>query len=318
MSSNDKNPELLRKVQSEVMPKEREDRENMFEGEITKTKEQIQIIHTALDLIKKKLLSLNLIDDLSVELPVSIERIHILTKESYPVVVADGSYDDREMGVYHPILDQIFIKDTEDRLEVFLTVLHELIHYFSYRTDFLGVFDDESVDLRERRVGYRNLNYGKDPHEHFRGFNEMAVEWVGFGIAINDEDAIKQALGLKSDKDKEHVDDIWNEALIWNDAPLFMSILEGISKYYEEDLLDTSARIERGLFTGEMMHLRDVEKVYGKKALRILSYYKSTIIKEGVDMQALNSMIEDYFMSIETSAEDREALGKRILGMVED
>lgn len=319
VSSNDKNPELLRVVQEEVMPQEREKREFMYEGEIEKTEAHVRWINTALDLIQQKLMELGLRDELSDELPISIDRIHILNGESYDAVTDDSSDHEREMGMYHPVIDQVFVRDMENQLELFLTTLHELIHYFSHRTDFLKVFSDGDVNLRERRVGYRNLNYGSDPHEHFRGLNEMVVEWVGFQIASDNEALIKSSLsGDPVDPENLVGSEIWDPALIWNDGAIFIDILEGIAKYRGEELKDTSNRIERGLFTGEMMHLRDIEKAYGENALRILSYYRTTIkVRDGMTVAEVNSMIREYFDS-GMDKQERALLGKKILESIEE
>ena len=308
--SNKRNPELLDKIQREVMPEQREKFEEMFDGEIEKTEEHIRYINTALDLIKKKMLNLGLIEDLSVDLPINEKRIHICSEGAYrDLVGVDG---DNELGEYHGILDQVFIKNNKNSLRIFLIMLHEIIHYLSRNVDYLKVFDDDSFDMTVYRSGYRNLNYSENAHEHFRGFNEMVVERIEVAIIGANADAVRNALGMEFSDD-----DIIDAFDCWANLHFFSAIVDRISKYYKEEKIDTIKRIERGLFTGEMMHLRGVEKAYGKKALRILSYYKSKITKEGVDAEKINSMIERYFMNEDMSLQERGVLGEEILSFIE-
>jgi len=46
-------------------------------------------------------------------------------------------------------------------------------------------------------------------------------------------------------------------------------VLEKIAKNNKEKPEQVWQRFKKGFFTGEMMHLRDVEKTFGKGALRV-------------------------------------------------
>ena len=86
--------------------------------------------------------------------------------------------------------------------------------------------------------------------------------------------------------------------------------LNSISK---EDLW---TKIAKGLFTGEMMHLRIFEKTFGPKTLRVIASYRKNISqneKDIFDDDYTDDTYEKYMSYFNAKPEEREKLADELI-----
>lgn len=73
--------------------------------------------------------------------------------------------------------------------------------------------------------------------------------------------------------------------------------------------------LKKGLFTGEMMHLRDIERTFGENSLRILGSWVPTDDDDNPDKVAGYKKIYKFFAT--DDAAEREKLRQELLLVVE-
>ena len=84
-------------------------------------------------------------------------------------------------------------------------------------------------------------------------------------------------------------------------------IIFRISEKQGEEYQTVWKRFERGYFTGEMMHMRDVERTFGKGSLRILA----AAYPESENRDDIDEKIFEYFDA--KTEEEKDELAKEIL-----
>ena len=90
---------------------------------------------------------------------------------------------------------------------------------------------------------------------------------------------------------------------------ILSAIIKKIAKNNNEEPKEVWKRFRKGYFTGEMMHLRDVDKVFGKGALRVLA-----ALKCGVNDLPDEEIIRKVYRYFKTDDEkEREAIAGEIL-----
>ena len=229
------------------------------------------------------------------------EKSHIFTEEGFKKTFPEK--DDVVKGINISVSRENLIKVTSDRAKTFKTILHEMVHSASHNVSYGDVQADE---LRNYRTGYNVLNWheGKEKvHEHFRAFNEGMIDIVVSEIVQERLDDINELLEI-SKEDWENVS--W----YWNESELINSIINKISDANGERGRDIYTRFEKGLFTGEMMHLRDVEKVFGKHSLRILGSWAPTDFDDDPDGAERYRKIYSFFATEDTA--EREKLRQEL------
>ena len=74
----------------------------------------------------------------------------------------------------------------KSRLGVYVTLLHEIIHHYSFGS---LIALDSIKDIKIHRSGYRANNTLEEiNHEHFRGLNEAIIENLTMEIIKNSRD----------------------------------------------------------------------------------------------------------------------------------
>lgn len=189
-------------------------------------------------------------------------KVHFFLDDDFRLMHPNS---EKDSGLYLPVLQEahILTLDYSERATVFATILHEMIHLVSHNVYF---FDENHEEIGNYRSGYHTRrNQDEDGHEHFRGLNEGIIDLVVSEIVNENIDTISQMLDLKED-------DWRGVSWYYDEGELINLIIEKISQQKNEPEEVVYKRFKRGLFSGEMMHLRDIEKVFGKDALRIFSY----------------------------------------------
>src|SRR3989344_2351043 len=153
------------------------------------------------------------------------------------------------------------------KILLFDSTLHEMIHA-------AGV-SAKNTSGEISRVGYLQINTNDSgTHEHLRGFNEGIVEALAQEWSSKHREKIKALLHV-DDADFEHPI-LQARNSYGTEQKVANAIAEGIAGAKQETPETVHRRLARGHFTGEMMHLRDIDTAFGKGSLRLLAAIRST------------------------------------------
>lgn len=213
--------------------------------------------------------------------PVPLHGIRTISAEEKKPQTFSGQY---ESGT-----GLIYIDDSLRGFELFWTILHEVLHAIGRTT-----FDarEEGEGWSTRRVGYeQTTRLGRQ----FSGFNEGVVELIVREIAAGKYNEIsqklydiKRAAGV-DDADtsyefrfQPHSYDVHRTLVgdvIHQEARARQHEAEGetdddtlLMKYVEP----VELQMIQGYFSGNMMHLRSIEKHFGEGSLRFIAALKDT------------------------------------------
>lgn len=242
-----------------------------LEGEGEKTFVEKENIDLANQLIER------LFDRLGLDgyQPIDEKQVHFLDQEVFSKHFSDSQADafvkTTESGVY-------FNRDKGPELSKDLaalaTLVHEFIHLASHQKFYINT---ETKDVGDYRVGYR-VGAENEENSGFRGFNEGAV-------MVAEIQALHLGFDLLRDKFNLKPEDL--NAPIYpyhQNQGLVVGLAKKISKHRQEPLGASLIRLLQKQFTGELMHLRDVEDIYGKGSLRLLARYGSKDGKQEDDL----------------------------------
>lgn len=278
--------------------------ENAFQSaELPKTPGELAAIDLLDDLLKREFRDLGV----SVMPEIRPERFHIMSDEwfeqSMPRKDTKGSYSSyRDKAV-------LSRSRTGSTLQLYKTIFHEGVHAASQSKHW---FDVVGRKLSDYRLGYLSRNRAKpgEGHEHFRAFNEGVVETTVQELFVINGKEAQQKLGVSQD-DMQKVKFSYQR---FRDT--VRSICEGLASKNGGEAYDYWKKIKRGQFTGEMMHLRDIEIAYGKGALRVLdslSLEPNGDTEEAVmqEIDRKNMLVLQYFESYDRAEEGEDRLRRR-------
>jgi hypothetical protein len=154
------------------------------------------------------------------------------------------------------------------------TITHELVHATAH--NLFVEFPDGSSD----RSGYRVPRRDRKSDFVLKSLNEACTESIAQGVLANSNGL--DAMLVAGENSAYAIDRV-----------LLVHIIVGIAKTKKETLETVWSRFERGYFTGELMHLRDIEKTFGREAW---DYYKQLMPDElRKPSRATKQKIKKYF-----------------------
>jgi hypothetical protein len=286
----------------ELTPEDREDADKTITkrslqglervgGEIEKSEEMTRFIEVVGGYLNKELESLGL-EPFSFDL----QRIHLLPAENFGKKFKESESN----GVYTELSDGIYLKDNASRMRLYKSAFHEMVHQASRRSYYVHV-DPGGNKMRRTRTGYVS-HHPIEGHEHFRGLNEAVVDNIVRDIFRKNQDELVAAFNISEQEQHEEVD--WYTRYM----DILDVIVSGIANKNDENPEAVMARFMRGEFTGEMMHLRDVERTFGKGSLRMLAAMESST--KGDEITADENILE-YFETDDEASRDK--LAKEVL-----
>jgi hypothetical protein len=262
-------------------------------GEREKTPEEIRLlklIHNLLDLEFK---------DLGIPTPFALpeESVHFVSP--LPVGVAVSSMMKRSI--------EICPEESFNTFDFVKILIHEFIHTYSrsaifYRDEFLGT----GAALSPYRSGYLISNRGRNgvkDHDHFRAFNEGVVDKMAVDMLIK---YAGEMLDIYEDSSEKRIKG--TNLHEYEQTFLIHKIIDGVASETGKAYEEVWRTIKRGLFTGEMMPLRDIERVYGKGSLKVLDC--SIEYPQTIEDKEQNKRVLMYFTS--KSVDGREQLKREI------
>lgn len=199
-------------------------------------------------------------------------------------------------------IESILKKELSPKYNIYTqlqSLLHEAIHYYGH-IKYQHNKKEDSLSIY--RFGYQITNdLGKEKeHEHFTGFNEGITEKITLDILEKNKNLIKTKLKISEKEIREGSTSSQVSSYKIN-LGILEKILEKVSEKEKRHKEEVWENIKKGYFTGDMMHLRSIEKVFGPKALRILSDWGN--IKDNY----IKSVYVFNFFNVDTEKEREDA-----------
>ena len=275
---------------------EREQAKNPIDGEYEKIGEDYEIIG---------LLNTYVQEDLD---GLKVQNMHKMTPEQihlFPAITYSQKFSKAGTSAfYNPLDDTICVNadiaDTQGKFQLYRDLLHEMIHMVSIGKFYL---DEETVKVY--RSGYRSQNPTRD-HEHFNGLNEALIEKTVIDIFNKHrKEVIKRFNVTEAEEQKE----AGYFCYYHNYIEILEVIVDRLSSTKGEEKGAIWKKLKRGLFTGEMMHLREIEKTFGKSSLQILDLLETD--KMYAQPAEVIAKIKRYFETADI--EERRQLAKELL-----
>ncbi len=278
--------------------------EEKIPNEVEKTEEEIKEIKEVEKSINKELIDLGLKPDYQINL----EDVRIvLTKRTNPFSFTAGTHNPLELGIilnrqngdtlYVQLMRKILSKfkpiitsDEIKNLEV-ATLTHESVHDKSIHKYRVSNEKNGMPKVSNYRLGYSIISE-KPEDSWFDGFNEAITEKTAMDI-INKEKKGEEKQLISKTKYKFNIE-------------IVDKIAEKVAQKKGETKEEVWRRFKAGQFTGNMMHLRDIENAFGKNSLRVLGSMVSVVRKEW------ENSYRTYFTTDDESK--RERIAREILG----
>jgi hypothetical protein len=263
-----------------------------MEGELKKSPETLQFIETINGYLNEELEAMGLD-----EAQLDAQRIHVLTAEGFAKNfphLADVN------GVYSDDKDGIYVEQDKSRLQTYKSMLHEVIHQLSYKAIAANPEIKETYVVRS---GYANIPGTEEHHEHFRGLNEAVIDSIVKEVFRKHADELIKDFNITKEEQREPVSYYDGYIHILN------IIMDKIVEKKGEDKTAVWGRFKKGEFTGEMMHLREVERTFGNGALRVLAALGSGT--KTMKRSKVVEKMEEYFQT--DDAATQEKIAKEIL-----
>jgi hypothetical protein len=225
------------------------------------------------------------------------------------------------LGLYKPVTGDVLVYDVEDetrksRIAQYITILHEILHSASCQKYELYEYDTDGktkIGIQTYRSGYSVRSSEKEGEFKLEAFDEGLTErmtWRILGQYLLDYPDIRKDLDVDM-SEKELREYIVENGLkiYWQPQMLVNMLAEGLAK--ETKGKYSFETFARGYFTGEMMHLRVIERVFGRGSLEMIDAMIAGPKSESEYEK--NNKILRYFET-ETSPEERKQLLEEVLG----
>lgn len=250
------------------------------EGELEKTEDQIRMINGVDTMVSDELQRLGVAKLRNLEK----EQVHIMPRDYNTPYLPKGKaglFNARKLDIKlrtgekttkEEILDfaRHLIGNNKDvlknRFGFLKTLLHESIHHAGHLKSYVKL--KEKDYFNPYRSGYKIINrFDKKERIILEGFNEGVVERLTRELIEKNRKYIEEELKISEKEKNNNIQKTHNYDLNVDLVKVLSTSLSKKEEIPEQEVWD---RFKRGHFTGEMMHLRSIEKLYGKGSLRVL------------------------------------------------
>lgn len=273
-------------------------------GEFGKSPEGLEMIEQANSMIGEEMKRLGA----EQEEVVGPDKIHLLRHEDFrkldPATAAKAYSNPYSNHVYMDV-EEGFAYTRSPRIAILGTFTHELIHSYSHKKYHV---DRTKQRLGNYRTGYVARNFAKDENPEFFFFNEAVTEAMTRELLLKNKDRLDETFGFS--------DEEWNawSSPFETERQILDRIVEGVASHKGEEPSVAWNRMKRGAFTGNMMHLRDVERAFGKGTLRVVAFMGGGIktggLRETLQQRDYNLKVLDYLNA--KDEEEREKLSEEL------
>jgi len=264
-----------------------------IEGEYIKTLEELKFVKYINKYLNEEFQGLGI----KRKVEIKPEQIHILPSDIYKKVLPGIEYKACFVGLNQGVYIDKHAHKT--RLKLREVMFHEAVHMASFSRFFKK--SDEDV-LKPYRTGYNLFNKGKGSHVHFRGLNEMITDAVAVEIIKKHQNELVKKFKIT---DKEQ-----NEGMDRYPRVILETIIRKLAKKNNEKEEDIWNKFKKNMFIGNMIHLREIEKAFGRGSLRVLAALDCGTKRELSDSDAYDKILE-YFQT--DSEKKREQIAEDVL-----
>lgn len=226
-----------------------------LEGEMEKTAEQLKMINVINELLEQEFKRLGI-----QEAPrhINPERVHFLSQEAWNKDKDFKKHPDGG-GVYSkPGVIYINVESCGNKEKLLQIFLHEAIHFVS-KQKMVITKNGTAIDYR---AGYE-MQDPKRRKQEFHLLNETIINITVEDMLTRHKERLQKEFGLSSDS---------FETFLEHETNVMIARLLGrVTVIRNENSRELFDRFMKGQFTGEMMHVRDIEKFYGKGTLRTIA-----------------------------------------------
>ncbi len=265
-----------------------------MEGEIEKSERFLHFIQLANKYLQEDVARVGL------ELPaVRPDQIHLFHNEVFARLAEERGLDGEDLAAWYEALQgAIYVNaDIGSAIKVFLAVSHEMLHLLSFHKWHFDIVGDRAW----KRVGYaiEHREKGEVALEKLDGLNEAMTEEINRNIMTRRKSELAALFG-------EPLPD----EILFTYSPqreLLGLLITRTAKRLNEQEDEIWGAMLRGYFTGEIMHLRMLQRAFGPRTLDILS-----LLGADTSQETFDDMMS-YF-----SGEDeveRDALRKKLLAL---
>jgi hypothetical protein len=266
-----------------------------------KTPEEVESMIAALNLLRQEVVRLTAAEP---AIEVKPEDIHILEDKA-----ADVEGESRLLaGRAFQDCGEAIVVDVEGVgvMQMLHSIVHESTHLYSSSIATVRESADDETELEQWRDkgGYAStarFSPGRFTRNNFEGLNEAIIEQISLSVITD----------LYHKQEEIFEKEIYNDL----DFTLFMSSFHRIGSYSEAILIvqsivrriahETSRdedevwdEFKKAMFTGSLMHLRQIEEVYGKGSLRYLAEMPLSVDEYQGDQQGYEqdiNQMRDFF-----------------------
>jgi len=230
-----------------------------IEGEREKTAEELLFIERFNGYLRELYLSLGMKQGTSID----ATQIHILPSDAYQKIRGQSAVD--SCSAYGSKENVVMMRDTDDKEAMFYNMAHESIHAVSFHSFRAETKPQQPKVYRMAGYSFRNP---KTRDMYFRGFNEALTERTAREILREHSEDMRATFNIPM---------TYEEAITGNQSRYsdYLQVLDELATHIADNSQETPgavfARFQKGMFTGNMMALRDVERTLGKGSLRLLA-----------------------------------------------
>lgn len=252
------------KEYAESLKEHRENYDKKIFDNITpleKSEEDLYIIEKYNDYLNQELKELGL-----EAISFKPEKIQLYNQNDF------AAHNDHASGLYFPHNNIIALADRKWRK--YPTLMHEMVHAASFHKFNLEkepTDPEATADYQTLRIGY-NAEREEGRNEKFYGFNEGVTELFSKEILNKHKDELIENISFLRNGDAVLVKEFfrpWN----YNYHALVKLLLHRLSEETNEPQETFWSKFKKGMMTGNLMHLREIDEVFGQGSLRILAMH---------------------------------------------
>jgi hypothetical protein len=280
-------------LHSQGFAEKREKAEERIPGEEEKSDEEKLVIRKINEYLNEEFNRLGIEEVVNI----SESQIHLLPRESFRKLfdTSDEGIDEEVNGVTSAVSNVIYIERGHgDRLQMYQAMFHEAVHLIAFHR---WSFDPRS-GKQSGRTGYGITKMYPNASREYKlsGFDEGITEAIAREMILTHQADLVQSLKVTEEERKKSAFTYPVPRKILN------IIIEKIALTKNIDQEEVWDQIKKGYFTGEMMHLRDIERTFGKGSLEVLSLFDVTSA-ETFGPEIAKKMI-DYFETNDQAQRD--------------
>lgn len=169
---------------------------------------------------------------------------------------------------YQSLVEVININkgDYQNPADFYRTLLHEALHCKSHQKYYFYLGRNES-EIRDYRSGFALRHPQEDSHYHFRLLSEAINYKLVKEIMQKHEQELIKEFNIFPEDFQQSVQECSKQKSV----KLLNLLIRELAASKQAETSEVWGKLRKGLFTGEMMVLGDIEKIFGPGSLRLIA-----------------------------------------------